>query len=112
MYGVSVLIVGAFPPAFDAEVTGIGVRQQGQMLLSAFWAGTGLLALVWGLLHDERSRRIAGLGLLSLALGKVFLYDLAALDSIYRVVSFVALGVLLLVGAFAYQRVRPEGLRN
>jgi uncharacterized membrane protein len=78
------------------------------MLLSAFWAGAGLIALFWGLLRDERSRRVGGLTLLSLALAKVFLYDLAALESIYRVVSFVALGVLLLVAAFAYQRIRPS----
>src|SRR5829696_50371 len=110
IYAASVAIVSAFPPAatgLDPAIYGLGVRQQGQMLLSAFWAGTGLLALVWGLLRDERSRRVGGLALLSLALAKVFLYDLAALDSIYRVVSFVALGVLLLVGAFAYQRMHP-----
>ena len=34
------------------------------------------------------------------------LFDLAALDSIYRVLSFLALGMLLLAGAFAYQRLR------
>jgi uncharacterized membrane protein len=110
VYGISVGVVSAFPPdaaTVDPALTGLGVRQQGQMLLSAFWAGTGLVTLVWGLVRDERSRRAAGLALLSLALGKVFVYDLAALDSIYRVVSFVALGVLLLIGAFAYQRMRP-----
>jgi uncharacterized membrane protein len=36
----------------------------------------------------------------------VFLYDLASLDEIYRVLSFIALGLLLLAAAFAYQRVR------
>ena len=111
LHAVSVVIVSSFGPdasGFDPAVTGLGVRQQGQMLLSAFWAGAGLIALVWGLLRDERSRRVGGLALLSLALAKVFLYDLAALESIYRVVSFVALGVLLLVAAFAYQRIRPS----
>ena len=37
----------------------------------------------------------------------VFLYDLSTLTSIYRVISFVVLGALLLAGAFAYQRLRP-----
>jgi len=41
-------------------------------------------------------------------LAKVFLYDLSSLDSLYRVASFVALGALLLLGAFAWQRLRPE----
>ena len=111
VYAVSVAIVTLFPGhALESQVSGLGVRQQGQMLLSAFWAATGLGTLVWGLLTDLRARRIGGLALLTLALGKVFLYDLATLESIYRVVSFVALGVLLLIGAFAWQRMRPEPL--
>jgi uncharacterized membrane protein len=40
----------------------------------------------------------------------VFLFDLATLTSVYRVVSFVGLGVLLLAGAFIWQRLRPRAL--
>ena len=39
---------------------------------------------------------------------KVGLFDLAALDEIYRVLSVIALGLLLLAGAFAYQRLRAS----
>ena len=39
---------------------------------------------------------------------KVFLFDLTTLESIYRVASFIALGLLLLTAAFAYQRLRSE----
>jgi len=39
---------------------------------------------------------------------KVFLYDLATLTSIYRVVSFVALGLLLPIAGFVWERMRPE----
>ena len=35
------------------------------------------------------------------------MYDLASLTSVYRVGSFLALGILLLTGALAYQRMRP-----
>jgi LPXTG-motif cell wall-anchored protein len=38
----------------------------------------------------------------------VFAYDLSELESIYRALSFIALGLLLLGGAFAYQRIRKE----
>jgi uncharacterized membrane protein len=37
-------------------------------------------------------------------IGKVFIYDTSQLDRIYRIISFVALGVLLLAVSFAYQR--------
>ena len=46
--------------------------------------------------------------LLGLAVGKVFIVDLATLESIWRVASFLAIGLLLLAGAFAYQRVQKE----
>lgn len=80
--------------------------QTAQLVLSAFWSATGLAAIVYGLVRDNRSARLAGLALLGIAVVKVFLFDLAALDSIYRVLSFLALGMLLLAGAFAYQRLR------
>jgi uncharacterized membrane protein len=41
----------------------------------------------------------------------VFFYDIAALDQGYRVLSFVVLGLLLLAGAYAYQRMRRGGTK-
>ena len=75
----------------------------------AFWAALGFGSLVAGLVRELRPLRLAGLALLGLAVGKVFIVDLAALESIWRVASFLALGLLLLAGAFAYQRIRKEG---
>jgi uncharacterized membrane protein len=93
-------------------------RQAGQVVLSAFWTLTGLGAIVFGLLRDVRRFRLGGLALLALAVAKVYTYDLAELDELSRVLSFVALGLLLLVGAFAYQRIQigadndaEEGIR-
>jgi uncharacterized membrane protein len=82
--------------------------QTPQVLLSAFWAVTGLAGIVIGLMRDVRLVRLGALALLGLAVAKVFVYDLAELDSIYRALSFIALGLLLLGGAFAYQRIRRE----
>jgi uncharacterized membrane protein len=83
--------------------------QTAQVVLSAFWAGVGLVAIVVGLIRDVRELRYGGLVLLGLGVAKLFLYDLAELDEIYRVLSFVAVGLLLLTGAYAYQRVRSTG---
>jgi uncharacterized membrane protein len=82
--------------------------QQGQLQLSALWSITGVAGLIVGLRRRSRAMRLGAFALLALAAAKVFLYDLAALTSIYRVGSFLALGLLLLVGAFAFQRMRPE----
>jgi uncharacterized membrane protein len=84
------------------------VEQHSQLALSAFWAALGFAGLVAGLVRDRRPLRLAGLALLGLAVGKVFVVDLAALASLWRVASFLLLGLLLLAGAFAYQRMRKD----
>jgi uncharacterized membrane protein len=94
---------------YAASIAVVSLSEQaGQLQLSALWSIAGVTALVVGLRRRDRSVRLGAWALLGLAVGKVFLYDLAALTSIYRVGSFLALGLLLLVGALAYQRMRPE----
>ena len=77
-------------------------------MLSVTWALAGVGTLIAGLVADDRTLRLGALSLLGVTGAKVFLYDLAALDSLYRVGSFIGFGVLLLTGAFAYQRMRPR----
>jgi uncharacterized membrane protein len=83
--------------------------QTAQVALSTFWGVVGLVAIVVGLMRDIRELRFAGLALLGLGVAKVFAYDLSELDQLYRVLSFIAVGIVLLVGAYAYQRVRAAG---
>ena len=90
LYTASVLVVTRCQPdgaAADAAVFELPVRQQGQVLLSGLWALVGLCGLVVGLTRDRRPLRLAALGLLLVAVAKVFTFDLASLDSIYRVAS-------------------------
>ena len=99
LYLASVAVVTAFEPGDDA-----------QLLLSGLWAVSGLTALVAGLRRDDRPLRLGSLALLLVSVGKVFLYDLSALTSLYRVGSFIGLGLLLLVAAGIWQRMRPPAL--
>jgi uncharacterized membrane protein len=103
VYLVSVAIVD-----LSGATRATGATQTSQLLLSAFWSATGLAAIVAGLLRNRQRVRLGGLALLGIAVVKVFLYDLKTLGSIYRVGSFIALGLLLIAGAFAYQRVQRE----
>lgn len=89
-------------------VTAAGTAARAQALLSALWGVVGVTALVAGLVRDIAPLRTGALALLLTALAKVFLYDLSTLTPIARVVSFIALGLLLLAGAFVWQRVRPR----
>ena len=86
--------------------------QTSQLALSGFWGALGFAAILAGLIKRKRALRLGGLGVLALAVGKVFLVDLAQLESIWRVGSFLAIGLLLLAGAFAYQRARLPSLHE
>ena len=108
---ISLEVVAAFQWSAAPIATGewqLPVHQQAQMALSATWAIIGVGALVLGLVRDVRPLRLGALALLGVAAGKVFIFDLAQLDALYRVGSFFALGLLLLLGAFAWQRIRPR----
>jgi uncharacterized membrane protein len=83
-------------------------REIGQSWLSAFWAAAGLGAVIVGMVRRSVNIRLGGLALLALVIGKVWTYDLAELEELPRALSFVALGLLLLISAFAYQRFKPE----
>ena len=110
LYLASTALVTAFQPGEGVSDTGLfdlGARELGQLLLSALWAITGVAALVVGLRRDDRALRLGSLALLLVTVAKVFLYDLAALTSLYRVGSFIGLGLLLLVAAGIWQRMRP-----
>jgi uncharacterized membrane protein len=110
VYLASIGIVSAFQPGkVELSAGNLSVREQGQALLSAFWSVLGVGLLWAGLRRNLRPLRLAGFSLLAAAVGKVFLYDMAALDQGYRVLSFVVLGLLLLAGAYAYQRMRRDG---
>lgn len=83
-------------------------REIGQAWLSAFWTATGLAAVIWGMVRHSPKARLGGLALLMVAIAKVWTYDLSELEELARALSFVALGLLLLGGAFAYQRFLPK----
>ena len=84
------------------------LRTQGHVVLSVLWAILGVGAFLYGLRSNVRDARQGGLLLLALATAKVFLFDLAALDVAYRVISLIALGLLLLVSAWLWQRAQPR----
>jgi uncharacterized membrane protein len=103
VYLGSVLVIDAIGANDGGEA-----REIGQAWLLAFWAATGLGAVVWGMRRKSPKTRLGGLALLTVAIAKVWTYDLAELEELARALSFVALGLLLLTGAFAYQRFKPE----
>jgi uncharacterized membrane protein len=74
------------------------------MALSVAWGLYALALLVVGLWRRTRTLRFVSLAVIMLATSKVFLYDLASVRGIYRVLSFLALSVSLILISLLYQR--------
>jgi uncharacterized membrane protein len=82
--------------------------QQGHMVVSISWVVVGLILVVLSLRGDRRALRVGGIALLFVALGKLFLYDLAFLTAMTRAISFIVTGLVLLLAALLLQRFAPQ----
>jgi hypothetical protein len=71
-------------------------------------AASGLFVLGFGV--RERWYRFAGLGVLAFTLGRLMLVDLSGLPPDQRILTFLALGAMLLAVSYIYTRVR--GVRS
>ncbi len=74
------------------------------LTLSVAWGLYAMILLVLGLLRSLRPLRVASLAFLVLTVAKVFLYDLSNLTGLYRVLSFLGLGISLILVSLLYQR--------
>jgi uncharacterized membrane protein len=71
---------------------------------SALWMAYGAMLMLIGFWRASAFVRWQALVLIALTTVKVFAYDTSQLDRIYRILSFIVLGILLLAISFAYQR--------
>jgi uncharacterized membrane protein len=70
--------------------------------LSIYWSVFAVALLLAGILKGRAVLRGLGLFLLGVTILKVFFIDLAGLDQLYRIIGFIVLGVLVLLGSFLY----------
>ena len=68
-----------------------------QTTLSIFWASLALAAMLFATRKSRRAVWFAGAALLATVIAKLFFVDLSSVGSIERIVSFVGVGVLMLV---------------
>lgn len=71
---------------------------------SALWMAYGAGLMTAGFWRRSRFLRWQALVLIGITIFKVFLYDTSWLNRGYRILSFIALGLLLLATSFVYQR--------
>ena len=94
-------------------LTAGSVTDPEQYTFSAVWLGFGVLLLLVGLLLDSKPARLASGAVVTLTIAKVFLVDMAGLAGIWRALSFIGLGLVLVGIGYLYQRLlfppRPAG---
>ena len=71
---------------------------------SALYMLYGAALMFAGFWRHSAFLRWQALVLVAVTIAKVFVYDVSELDRVYRILSFIVLGVLLLGISFAYQR--------
>jgi uncharacterized membrane protein len=106
MYAASLSILEAVQ-----QISPAGVHtdfQRGHTVVSAFWGLLALISLYLGLTRRQGLLRGGGFILFAISLGKIFLFDLPNLSSAQRALSFLAVGAILLLGGFFYQRLSAQ----
>ncbi len=78
------------------------------LFLSLFWAAYAVALAAAGFIVKIPLLRFSAFGLFGLTVLKVFLLDLSSLELIYRIVSLVAVGLILLAVSYLYQRYRTR----
>jgi uncharacterized membrane protein len=77
-----------------------------QLAYSVLWGIYSVTLIIVGIVKRFRDIRWFAMGLFAVTIAKVFLVDLNSLERAYRVLSMIALGAILLLAAFLYQRYR------
>ena len=72
--------------------------------LTIFWGIYAGILLIIGISKRSYQIRSAAIFLLAIPVVKLFVYDTFNLEQIYRIISYVFLGILLIIGGFMYQK--------
>jgi uncharacterized membrane protein len=75
-----------------------------QYTYSVVWLAFGVVLLLAGLALRSQPARLASAAIVALTVGKVFLIDMADLAGVYRALSFIGLGLVLVGIGWLYQR--------
>ncbi len=91
-----------FDPAFTRP--GYGANGIELYAYSFFWLLFGVALLALGFMRQAPAFRHAGMAVVCLVVAKVFLIDMAGLQGLLRVFSFLGLGAALMVLGYVYRR--------
>jgi uncharacterized membrane protein len=97
-------IVTTHRTSVSANLNYFRLKNLQQLTLSGIWLLYSVVMMALGLWRRQRAVRIISIGLFGISILKIFTYDLSFLDTLYRIFSFIGLGIILLAVSYAYQR--------
>jgi uncharacterized membrane protein len=99
--------------AFKGEFIGLwsGLGQWETYSYSALWLAMGVALLTAGVWLKSQVLRVASAALISIAVLKVFLFDMSELEGVLRALSFIGLGAVLIGIGLFYQRLLTRAAR-
>jgi uncharacterized membrane protein len=99
---------------FKGEFIGLwsGLGQLETYTYSALWLIIGVALLTAGVWLKSQVLRIASAALISVAVLKVFLFDMSELEGVLRALSFIGLGAVLIGIGLFYQRLLTRAARG
>ncbi len=75
-----------------------------KIAITLLWVIFGIAMFVYGRVENIETSKTIGITLIFIAILKAFVFDLANLDAIYRIVLFLLLGILLFALSYFYQK--------
>jgi uncharacterized membrane protein len=76
--------------------------------ISVGWAILAIILISLGFIFRSKNFRYQGIAILAMTLLKVFLYDTSELETPYRMISYISLGVILLGSSFLYNKYKDK----
>lgn len=89
--------------AFHFE--GVGIYKFNHNMLyaiSLLWVLYSGATTIWGICSNKRYLINSGIALIILSIIRIFIYDLANVEPIYKLIAFLALGVILMLVSYIY----------
>ncbi|MEA3365396.1 MAG: DUF2339 domain-containing protein, partial [Candidatus Hydrogenedentes bacterium] len=97
-------VLAAFELWYWSKRTELVSEKMALSFISSAWGLQAFLLIVIGMFLRSRTQRLLGLAFFAVTIGKVWLVDLVSVEPLYRILSFIAVGLLLLPASILYQR--------
>jgi uncharacterized membrane protein len=75
-----------------------------QLTISILWLVYSVGLMIFGIVRRIKVLRLTAICFFGLTIFKIFIIDLSFLDQLYRIFSFIGLGLILLLVSYLYQR--------